>query len=707
MSDKLRKSVQDLTLGIDDEPVALTPEFCSQAAHVNRFSLVVTTVNPRKQNLRALIGQIPTVWGFPDSCVGRILDRGKVQFKFQTEEAMNLVLRRGPWSFNYWMLSIHRWYPNITEAEMKIIPFWVQITDGENTVIKFRFERLRNFCSKCGSLKHDVKECTLAFDDEDPAVISEDDDDDNDEDHQDDNKDKDMSDTDALQTVDPVTLIPRLQASIPRETQSNVMKRPISSAFLRAFEDTDLNVERLRYLHAKLARVRTHTPVESDLLLDSSDNAQNPFVFMKRKRVQFEQLFQEVEEAEEMAVLSHLCKKERKTESAGSCSIHGVRFPLLLGDTYQFKPPWQRLYIIFLSSLLVPQSQSTSPQTNSSVIMSDKLRKSVQDLTLGIDDEPVALTPEFCSQAAHVNRFSLVVTTVNPRKQNLRALIGQIPTVWGFPDSCVGRILDRGKVQFKFQTEEAMNLVLRRGPWSFNYWMLSIHRWYPNITEAEMKIIPFWVQITDGENTVIKFRFERLRNFCSKCGSLKHDVKECTLAFDDEDPAVISEDDDDDNDEDHQDDNKDKDMSDTDALQTVDPITLIPRLQASIPRETQSNVMKRPISSAFLRAFEDTDLNVERLRYLHAKLARVRTHTPVESDLLLDSSDNAQNPFVFMKRKRVQFEQLFQEVEEAEEMAVLSHLCKKERKTESAGSCSIHGGIDRGAGAPVPPRDPI
>jgi len=62
MSDKLRKSVQDLTLGIDDEPVALTPEFCSQAAHVNRFSLVVTTVNPRKQNLRALIGQMPRVW---------------------------------------------------------------------------------------------------------------------------------------------------------------------------------------------------------------------------------------------------------------------------------------------------------------------------------------------------------------------------------------------------------------------------------------------------------------------------------------------------------------------------------------------------------------------------------------------------------------------------------------------------------------------
>ncbi|CAD5318414.1 unnamed protein product [Arabidopsis thaliana] len=35
---------QDLNSGIDDEPVALTPEFCSQAAYVNQFSLVVITV---------------------------------------------------------------------------------------------------------------------------------------------------------------------------------------------------------------------------------------------------------------------------------------------------------------------------------------------------------------------------------------------------------------------------------------------------------------------------------------------------------------------------------------------------------------------------------------------------------------------------------------------------------------------------------------
>lgn len=70
---------------------------------------------------------MPRIWGFEDSCTGRILSKGRIQFVFQTEEAMHLVLRRGPWEFNDWMLSVHRWYPNITDAEMKIIPFWVQI----------------------------------------------------------------------------------------------------------------------------------------------------------------------------------------------------------------------------------------------------------------------------------------------------------------------------------------------------------------------------------------------------------------------------------------------------------------------------------------------------------------------------------------------------------------------------------------------------
>ena len=39
---------------------------------------------------------------------------------------------------------------------------------------------------------------------------------------------------------------------------------------------------------------------------------------------------------------------------------------------------------------------------------------------------------------------------------------------------------------------------------------------------------------------------------------------------------------------------------------------------------------------------------------------------------------------------------MYQEVEAKDEMVVLSQLSKKERKTEFAGSCSIHDGFDGG-----------
>ena len=45
----------------------------------------------------------------------------------------------------------------------------IQFQANENTIIKFRFERLRNFCTKCGSLKHDANECALTFEEDNPA----------------------------------------------------------------------------------------------------------------------------------------------------------------------------------------------------------------------------------------------------------------------------------------------------------------------------------------------------------------------------------------------------------------------------------------------------------------------------------------------------------------------------------------------------------
>ncbi|XP_020876164.1 uncharacterized protein LOC110227149 [Arabidopsis lyrata subsp. lyrata] len=371
MSDNIRKSLQDLNLGINDTPISLPSELCGKAATLNRFSLIVSVVNPRKQNLRAIASQMPRIWGFVEACRGRILGNGKVLFIFQSEESMNLVLRRGPWAFNDWMLSVHRWYPNITEDEMKIIPFWIQIrgipvlyltnamvsyignqlgyvdevdfdeTAGwaefarvcvkwnydmplrfqrnfqfsadDNTILKFRFERLRNFCTRCGSLKHDVKECSLHY--EDPPVDNSDDD--NDPDDHNPHEEKGPASADTLQTIAPdgEIQIPGLQRN-NRFTEF-IMTESEDTTSPSVFEDTELMAERLRYLHNKFTKGKEQeTPTAKAhcvTILESSPTSQ------KRKRKEMEVFYQQCEEIEDLTVLCQIRKKE-KTESQGSCS---------------------------------------------------------------------------------------------------------------------------------------------------------------------------------------------------------------------------------------------------------------------------------------------------------------------------------------------------------------------------------------------------
>ncbi|XP_024014631.1 uncharacterized protein LOC112088519 [Eutrema salsugineum] len=254
------------------------------------------------------------------------------------------------------------------------------------------------------------------------------------------------------------------------------------------------------------------------------------------------------------------------------------------------KPPWIISYIYTLRAFLFTLLTLLTPLFK----MSDFIRRNLQDLNLGANDEAISLPPDLCVQAASANRFTLVGTTVNPRKQPLRPMLSHMPRLWGLGNAVIGRIVGPNCFQFIFQSEEAMNLTLSRGPWSFNEWMLVLQKWSPNFPEEELKIIPFWIQIRGiplqflteqmirfvarhlgevmtidfdatstrvdfvrvkvnwnldnplrfqrnfqfgvDQNTLLKFWFERLRNFCNKCGMLTYDAKECPLNdFDDDD----------------------------------------------------------------------------------------------------------------------------------------------------------------------------
>ena len=218
MGDNLRRAVQEINLGVDDIPFALPEAVFNQAIAANRFILFGRPVMPRRQNLRSIVASMPQIWGQAGLVHGRIVEGREFQFIFPTEESMETVLRRSPWAFNDRMLLLQRWSPQL--PLLNFIPFWVQIrgipfqflnrevcehigralaqvldvdfdaetaarvdfvrvllhwdinqplkfqryfqfTEGVNTLLRFRYERLRGFCEVCGMMTHDSGACLI------------------------------------------------------------------------------------------------------------------------------------------------------------------------------------------------------------------------------------------------------------------------------------------------------------------------------------------------------------------------------------------------------------------------------------------------------------------------------------------------------------------------------------------------------------------
>lgn len=82
------------------------------------------------------------------------------------------------------------------------------------------------------------------------------------------------------------------------------------------------------------------------------------------------------------------------------------------------------------------------------VIMFDTVRKQLQEISLGLEDDAIKLHVELCEEAVKETRYSLVVKPVNPRKQNLHAMLSALPRLWGVGDEVTGRILENKKFSF-------------------------------------------------------------------------------------------------------------------------------------------------------------------------------------------------------------------------------------------------------------------
>lgn len=228
MADNIRRALQEIDLGVNDAPIALPIDVVNQAAAANRFIIMGSTVIPRRQNLRSVVAAMPRLWSLAGLVHGRIVEGRRFQFIFPSEESMENVLRRGPWAFAERIMVLQCWTPRMSLAMLNYIPFWIQIrgiplqflnqeiiahigralgqlmdvdydemaaaqveyvrvrlnwdiqhplrfqrhfqfTPGVNTLLRFRYERLRGFCEVCGLLTHDSGNCLIQNGGEEPS----------------------------------------------------------------------------------------------------------------------------------------------------------------------------------------------------------------------------------------------------------------------------------------------------------------------------------------------------------------------------------------------------------------------------------------------------------------------------------------------------------------------------------------------------------
>lgn len=127
MADNLRRTLQEINLRVDDEPVSLPIEVCTEDVRANQFSLMDFPLIPRRQNLWYIVTTLPRNWGLNGIISGRIIERSRFQFVFPSEELMQSVLNRGPWAFYDRMIVLQRWNPDMDMLMLNYIPFWIQI----------------------------------------------------------------------------------------------------------------------------------------------------------------------------------------------------------------------------------------------------------------------------------------------------------------------------------------------------------------------------------------------------------------------------------------------------------------------------------------------------------------------------------------------------------------------------------------------------
>ncbi|KAL0001531.1 hypothetical protein SO802_015312 [Lithocarpus litseifolius] len=225
MADDVTSMLEKMKLTSEEEDVIEIPEEGrKEGIESCALSLIGKFLTCQPFNRKAAITMLKRAWGLEEGVQMIEVGTNLFQLKFQTEFAMDRVLKGGPWSFDNQVLLLTRWKAGMTADNVRFdsVALWVQIwatsfdlvlpkivetvgsrlgsvvevekkqkfegqsyfmrvmvvipiakpnrrgaflagSDGKSHWVTFKYERLPLFCQFWGLLGHDLKHCAPYF----------------------------------------------------------------------------------------------------------------------------------------------------------------------------------------------------------------------------------------------------------------------------------------------------------------------------------------------------------------------------------------------------------------------------------------------------------------------------------------------------------------------------------------------------------------
>lgn len=145
------KALQDMKLGAGSDLWSIHEDARRVFHKDHRTCLVAMGLNPYHQNPAGLKAALPRAWQLTGRVESQINDDGTVNFYFESEHHILMVLEKAPYTYRGWLVALDRWSNRSYPDFLRNIPFKVKILNLPN--MYRRPEIVRSIGSKLGQVR--------------------------------------------------------------------------------------------------------------------------------------------------------------------------------------------------------------------------------------------------------------------------------------------------------------------------------------------------------------------------------------------------------------------------------------------------------------------------------------------------------------------------------------------------------------------------